>query len=301
MSEPLVSIIVNCFNSERFLKDALDSIYQQDYSNWEIIFWDNASTDGSAEIAKSYDSHLKYFKSSETTSLGKARNKAMSKATGKYIAFLDCDDKYLKDKTSIQVNVMESGDTALCYGGVFIINEDSVLINKNKVSDKSGYLFDHLLINYEINMQSVMIRRSILLDNNLSFDPSLQFSPDYDLFMRIASEYKLSSVSNFLVEYRKSDNSLTSKMIEYIAPEMEYTLNSLREKLSKKNIKINNFDKAVQMLDLYKSLPFIQIGEYKEARRLIFKATRVKKRFYIYIFLMLLPVKSKWMLKKILR
>jgi glycosyltransferase involved in cell wall biosynthesis len=300
MSEPLVSIIVNCFNSERFLRDALDSIFQQDYSNWEIIFWDNASTDGSAEIAKSYNSHLKYFKSSETTSLGKARNIAMSKATGKYVAFLDCDDKYLKRKTSIQVNIMESSDIALCYGSVFVINEDSALINKNKVSDKYGYLFDHLLINYEINMQTVMIRRSILLENNLSFDSSLRFSPDFDLFMRIAYENKLSSVSDFLVEYRKSDNSLTSKMIEHIAPEMEYTLSCLKKEITRQNRKINNFDKAIQMLNLYKSLPFIQNGNYKEARRLIYKATGVKKRYFIYIFLMFLPIKSEWMLKKIL-
>ncbi len=86
-----VSIIMNCLNGEKYLKDSIGSIYSQTYDNWEIIFWDNASTDRSDEIAQSYDSRLKYFRSDETYSLGKARNLAVSKAKGEYIAFLDVD------------------------------------------------------------------------------------------------------------------------------------------------------------------------------------------------------------------
>ena len=56
---PLVSVVVNCYNGEKYLKEALDSIYAQTYKNWEIIFWDNASTDRTALIAKSYDKKLK--------------------------------------------------------------------------------------------------------------------------------------------------------------------------------------------------------------------------------------------------
>ena len=71
---PLVSVIVNCFNGERYLKEAIESVYAQSYDNWEIIFWDNASTDGSAKIAKSYDKKLKYFLAEKTVCLGEARN-----------------------------------------------------------------------------------------------------------------------------------------------------------------------------------------------------------------------------------
>ena len=59
--QPLVSVIMNCYNGEKYLREAIDSIYAQTYTNWEIIFWDNASTDNSAEIAKLSDSRLKYF------------------------------------------------------------------------------------------------------------------------------------------------------------------------------------------------------------------------------------------------
>ena len=65
MSEktPLVSIIINCYNGEKYLAEAINSIYAQTYKNWEIIFWDNASIDNSANIAKSYDKKLKYYRS----------------------------------------------------------------------------------------------------------------------------------------------------------------------------------------------------------------------------------------------
>ena len=58
---PFVSVIINCYNSEKFLREAIDSVYSQTYKNWEIIFWDNQSTDESAKIAKSYDEKIIYF------------------------------------------------------------------------------------------------------------------------------------------------------------------------------------------------------------------------------------------------
>ena len=97
-SQPLVSVIMNCYNSELYLKESIDSIYAQTYSNLEIIFWDNASTDKSSEIAKSYDNKLKYFLAQKNTNLGEARNAALENAQGKYIAFLDCDDLFLENK-----------------------------------------------------------------------------------------------------------------------------------------------------------------------------------------------------------
>ena len=71
---PLVSILMNCYNGEKYLKEAIDSIYNQTYDNWEIIFWDNASTDETANIVKSYDHKIKYYLAAKTSPLGEARN-----------------------------------------------------------------------------------------------------------------------------------------------------------------------------------------------------------------------------------
>jgi glycosyltransferase involved in cell wall biosynthesis len=120
---PLVSILMNCFNGEKYLNEAIDSIYAQTYQNWEIVFWDNASTDRSASIAKGYDKRIKYHLAPENTPLGEARNLALKKASGQYIAFLDCDDIYLPDKLEQQVKLMQSKEYVMCYGSVAVIDE----------------------------------------------------------------------------------------------------------------------------------------------------------------------------------
>ena len=104
-TKPLVSIIVNCFNGEKYLKESLDSILNQTYKNWEIIFWDNRSTDQSSKIFKSYkDQRFKYFYAFEHTLLYKARNEAIKKADGELLAFLDVDDWWEKDKAHEKID-----------------------------------------------------------------------------------------------------------------------------------------------------------------------------------------------------
>jgi len=296
-SKSLVSIIMNCYNGQRYLKEAIDSVYQQDFQDWEIIFWDNVSDDSSAKIAKAYDKKLKYYLASNNTSLGEARNCALEKANGKYVAFLDCDDKYLQGKLTKQVEAMENNQYALCYGSVIVINDNGLQIKKNIVTEKNGYILDKLLLKYEINMQTVLIRKSILIKNNLTFDPSLQYSPDYDLFMRIAATYKICSLSCFLAEYRKGEDSLTSKMLDRIAPEMEHTLKYLSANTKTISKMQYNYNYAFQMLYFYKSLPLIHLGQYVQARKYILKSIKVKKRYILYYLLMFLPINRIWLLK----
>nr|MCH9813328.1 glycosyltransferase [Campylobacterota bacterium] len=77
VNQPLVSVVINCYNSDTYLKEAIESVFNQTYQNWEIIFWDNQSTDRSAEIIKSYnDNRIKYFYAPVHTPLGEARNLA---------------------------------------------------------------------------------------------------------------------------------------------------------------------------------------------------------------------------------
>jgi len=301
IDRPMVSVIVNCYNGEEFLEEAIDSIYRQDYKDWEVIFWDNASTDKSAKIARSYDSKLKYYLAEKTTSLGEARNLALQQASGKYISFLDCDDRYLPGKIGHQVGLMEKNECALCYGSVIVINENGMKIRRDLVTDKFGSLIKDLLLMYEINMQSVMIRRSVLDLNELSFDISLEFSPDYDLFMRIAAFHDLCSTSQDLVEYRKVGNSLTSKMLDYIGPEMGYTVDSIKESLPRTADMQKSIDYALRMVEFYKSLPLIKARNYKAARRHVMQVLTVKKIYIIYYVVLLLPVSPRWILKMIMR
>ena len=89
----LVTVIINCWNGEEFLREAMNSVVAQTYSNWEIVFWDNASTDKSCErVALSYGNKVRYFRSERKLSLGEVRNQAFSKVKGEFITILDADD-----------------------------------------------------------------------------------------------------------------------------------------------------------------------------------------------------------------
>ena len=94
--KPLVSIIVNCYNGSEFLREALRSLKMQTYKNFEVIFWDNRSTDDSKKIFNSLkDKRFRYFLASKRTPLYCARNLAIKKSKGQFISFLDADDLWL--------------------------------------------------------------------------------------------------------------------------------------------------------------------------------------------------------------
>lgn len=226
---PLVSIIMNCFNSEYFLKDAIDSIYDQSYTNWEIIFWDNASTDSSASIAKKYDHRLKYFYGEKTKPLGQARNLALAKAKGKYISFLDCDDKYLPNKISSQIAAMEDSNAALSYGSWIEIDNKSEVVRTHKVKKFQGNSFLRLIQKYDVNFQTLMVNREIVGTGNLSFDSELTFSPDFKLVMSIANIHNnILAIDENLAQYRVHDRSLSKKNKKIKLIEFKTTMKFLR-------------------------------------------------------------------------
>ena len=105
--KPKVSIIINCFNGELFLEKCLLSIFRQSYKNWEIIFWDNCSTDNSKNIffQKIKNKKFKYFKAKKFTNLYAARNLAIKKAKGEIIMFVDVDDEWFPNKIKKQVSI----------------------------------------------------------------------------------------------------------------------------------------------------------------------------------------------------
>ena len=123
--EPLVSIIINCFNGEKYLHKALDSIITQTYKNWEIILWDNRSTDKSAEIFNKYnDSRFKYYYAPlHTDVLYEAKNYALKKAKGDFLAFLDVDDWWLPNKLKNQMPMFNDPKVGLVYGNFWIFFE----------------------------------------------------------------------------------------------------------------------------------------------------------------------------------
>ena len=302
LSPPLVSIIMNCHNSDRFLRAAIDSVYNQSYLNWEIIFWDNFSTDNSASIAQSYDNRIKYFLANHKAPLGEARNLALSKANGKYVCFLDCDDLYFPEKLEKQILLMEENGYVFSYGSAVIIDEHDKEIKKIHAKNESGYIFEQLLGHYEINMQSTILLRSFLTENLLNFSTSLQYCPDHNLFMQIAVHNEVGVVKDVIVKYRTLKNSLSSKTLQLAGAEVRYTLNSIIEMHPElKNRFFKKFKQAYGKSLYYDAIAQIYDNNYRSAREVLSPVINLKFEYICLYLILFLPLPRKAVLKLLSR
>ena len=289
---------MNCFNGERFIKNAIDSIYNQSIDDWQIIFWDNCSTDLTSKIANSYNSKLKYFRSNKTVDLGMARKFAINECNSEFICFLDYDDEYLPKKLELQLELMERNDFALCCGREMLINENGNRMFTPKLLINSGYNFDKLLLKYQIGFQSVMLRKSILDKEKMSFPSDFSFAPDYHLFMSIASKYRIGVINSFLVKHRIVKNSLTSQKLERVHIENKKTLDEIFTKNPElRTTYKKEADFAYNKIEFYRIVYLISINNLNEARKLISNIKFKDLRFSVLFLLLKLRVSKKLILK----
>ena len=200
----IVSIIMNCHNGERYLKESLKSVLNQSYRNWELIFFDNASTDKSKYIFNTFaDSRFKYFFSKKKINLYKARNLAIKETKGNFIAFIDVDDWWEKKNLSSRKDFFLKEEYAFSYSNCFNFfekNKKKKLFTKEKLP--SGYVFNDLSKNYLVNLSSILIRKSFLYRLNYFFNSRYNVIGDFDLILRLSEKYLAHSINKPLVNIR---------------------------------------------------------------------------------------------------
>jgi glycosyltransferase involved in cell wall biosynthesis len=225
---PTFSVIMNCYNGEKYLRQAIDSVYAQSFTDWEIVFWDNASTDGTRKIAQSYDARLRYFRSAETVPLGAARKAAMREVRGEWIAFLDCDDYWYPHKLETQAQFLNAENCVLCYAGIDEINPDGSLIRSIIPRYRSGPMLEQQLRQFEINMVTPVLKKEVLDRHALGFDDSITASEEYNLFVRLMAKGDVCTIPQMLGAWRISPGSLTDRQMSKWAEERHYTLAQLK-------------------------------------------------------------------------
>jgi glycosyltransferase involved in cell wall biosynthesis len=209
---------MNCFNGETYLREAIDSVINQTYKNWEIIFWDNQSRDSSAEIVKSYkDERIKYFYAEVHTNLGKARSLAIEKSSGEWIGFLDTDDIWLQDKLEEQVHLVISKDSSvMVYGGTIFFNSPELNIDRDLEQYalcplKEGNIYNQLILKNFIPMPSVLINKKIINEIG-GIDKKLSHALDYDLWLRVSQKHNIYAVQKIICKYRFHLSNTTNKL-----------------------------------------------------------------------------------------
>ena len=178
MKQELVSVIINSFNGAKFLEKSINSVLNQTYKNLEIIFWDNASTDETKKKLQNIsDNRLKVFFSNSFKKLYDAKHQAILNSNGKYLAFLDVDDWWNKDKLFKQLKRMNLEKTNISCSNYWIVNENKNSIKKAfKIRTRNKNNFDFALKEYFIGMSSLIISKKLYQNLEYGFDNSFPSS-----------------------------------------------------------------------------------------------------------------------------
>ena len=234
-SNNLVSIIMTCNNGETFLHDAIKSIIDQTYSNWELIFYDNYSKDKSKKIVNNFkDPRIKYFRSNKLVNLGTIRKLAYSKCQGYFISFLDVDDYWSKYKLEKQIKIFEMNNNLDVVSSNYYNIKNDILV-KPQVILYRGYCKNKIIISYltartypSTAWLTLMIKKSSMDKLDYSFDDKTHIISDFDLIIRLSVFCKFDYSNEYLAYYRLHQNN-ESKNKKKEVNELIYIINKYQK------------------------------------------------------------------------
>jgi len=213
---PPLTVIINVYNGETTLAETIDSALAQTFSDFELLIWDDCSSDGCAAIVRRYKNpRIRYFRSDEQLSLGRARQCAIEMAKGEWVAFLDQDDLWLPRKLELQLaRAREHPDAAMIYGRTVRFYPNGRQRDYDQAheyallpeGDIFGELFRHSCF---IAMSSSMFRRSAI--TNIGGIPAwIQIIPDYYLYIAVARRFSAAAVQQVVCRYRMHPHSASA-------------------------------------------------------------------------------------------
>ena len=234
MPVPAVTVLMNCHNGAKYLPEAVDSVLSQTISDWELIFWDNQSTDNSAAIAQAYrDSRIHYYLAPNHTSLGIARQRAIQKARGRWIGVLDTDDVWLPNKLERQLGcAKEKPEAGLIYGRTESFAEEGgkARLGVNPPLHhpmREGHVFKQLACNNFMSLVSILYRREFM--EEIGGFREFQIAADYDLSLRLSLLHPVAAVDEIICRYRWHSSNTSHKMLEVGIIEVEEILSDLSQ------------------------------------------------------------------------
>lgn len=272
-SNSKVSVIINSYNGEHFIKKSVNSVLNQSYKNWEIIFLDNCSTDNTKNIIRKYkDSRIRYFKTKNHLSLANARNLALTKATGEFLAFLDVDDCWMQNKLLYQLALMIKDKSSVSVSDYDVILNNFRINYHYKKNIVSGYIYENLTKNYQIAFSTLMIRKNIIEKN--IFNKKYEIISDFEFIIRLSRKYFISYLNMRLCKYLLHSGSYSQKnhtmhineLNKWKKDNLSYTSNKY---ISNKIIHLNYYF-------------FLKNKQYLKFLKLVFLDKNIKfKLFYI--------------------
>ena len=208
--EPRVSVLMTIYNADPYLKEAIDSILTQKFSDWELIAVDDGSTDQSTEILSTYDDpRVRVFTLPENTGRTPALRYAFEQVRGEYIAVLDADDVALPGRLARQVEFLDNHDEVVIVGSwVQIIDETSRITSTLELPTNSEEIHDCLGWATPMAHSSVMYRSAVASKVG-GYPEEFAYAQDLALMQALAKNGRLANIDDFLCQWRVSTKSMT--------------------------------------------------------------------------------------------
>ncbi len=308
----LISVIIPAYNSEKTIRETVESVFKQTFSDFELIVINDGSTDATLKIVSSIqDPRLKVF-SYPNAGLAVSRNRGFSLSKGEFIAFLDADDLWTEDKLEAQLKALQDNpEAAVAYSWIDCIDESGKFFRQGFHITENGDIYAKLfLIPFVTTGSLPLIRREALIEVG-GFDESLAASQDHDMYLRLAARYNFVAVPRTQLLYRLSPNSMSTNIRRH-----EVTSVLVRERAFERAYKpLPPQLKQYSIANFYKDVTFRVLDMSAnplrglEAGRLLFKAVEydpalVRKRVFWKVLLkiatmVLLPPKlSQYLINK---
>ncbi len=219
---PKVSVIMPLYNTEKYVREAIQSILDQSFTDFELIIIDDASTDGSRDIVKSFnDPRIIFIENKLKGTIVKSRNQGLEMSRGEYIAPLDSDDIASKNRLAVEVDFLDKNPEFGLVGG----NVEVIDSNSNKTGVKweekipSEKIPVRLLFGNCFSQSAVMFRKKAVPENGYN-----KYSEDYDMWIRITKTWKAVNLSKLLLQYRVHNTSSTART----KPELIQAVNQVK-------------------------------------------------------------------------
>ncbi len=208
MNNDIVSIIMPSYNCGRVVRETIESVFAQTYTNWELLFVDDCSTDDTESIVMSFnDPRIHFFKNEKNSGAAVSRNLALREAKGRWIAFLDSDDLWKPEKLEHQIRFMEENDYHFSYTGRDFIDEDSRPLNRSVTGPK--HITKHGMFNFcWVGCLSVMYDANVI---GVIQIVDIKKNNDYALWLKAIKKADCYLLNENLASYRVRRGSISNQ------------------------------------------------------------------------------------------
>ena len=293
---PQVSVILTTFNgaSRGYLSEAIQSVLNQSFKDFELYLIDDGSTDNTKGECKRYLSDPRvYYIYQKNKGLAGARNTGIKASFGQFICFLDDDDIWKPDKLQKQIVFVRDqlnniDDWGMVYTWVELIDEQGKIISYTGSSNQ-GWIYRDLLFGNVLDApSSVLIKREVFNKMGL-FDEDFEKCEDWDMWLRISKYYQIFPVKEYLVQYREHINRLSSD-----SKEMFYYENAVLKKALSTTPDDIDRQKVYASCYLNRSLAHFSLGEYTDFRKMLRQGFRSSPKVVTleHIFLLIISFSS---------